>query len=44
MPAEAGIQGRKGMDTGFRRYDGSLIPIHLKSYLYLYFLRRHEGF
>ena len=27
MPAEAGIQGRQGMDTGFRRYDGSLVPI-----------------
>jgi len=27
MPAEAGIQGREGMDTGFRRYDGSLVPI-----------------
>jgi hypothetical protein len=26
MPAEAGIQGREGMDTGFRRYDGSLVP------------------
>jgi hypothetical protein len=23
MPAQAGIQGREGMDTGFRRYDGS---------------------
>ena len=27
MPAKAGIQGREGMDTGFRRYDGSLMPI-----------------
>ena len=27
MPARAGIQGRAGMDTGFRRYDGSLMPI-----------------
>ena len=23
MPAQAGIQGREGMDTGFRRYDKS---------------------
>jgi len=23
MPAHAGIQGRQGMDTGFRRYDGT---------------------
>jgi hypothetical protein len=23
MPAQAGIQGREGMDTGFRRYDAS---------------------
>jgi len=23
MPAKAGIQGREGMDTGFRRYDKS---------------------
>ena len=22
MPADAGIQDRRGMDTGFRRYDG----------------------
>lgn len=27
MPAQAGIQGREGMDTGFRRYDGNLVPI-----------------
>jgi hypothetical protein len=27
MPAKAGIQGREGMDTGFRRYDGNLVPI-----------------
>jgi hypothetical protein len=26
MPAKAGIQGREGMDTGFRRYDGNLVP------------------
>ena len=26
MPAEAGIQGREGMDTGFRRYDGTFVP------------------
>ena len=26
MPAEAGIQGREGMDTGFRRYDETLVP------------------
>jgi hypothetical protein len=26
MPAESGIQGREGIDTGFRRYDGSLAP------------------
>jgi hypothetical protein len=24
---QAGIQGREGKDTGFRRYDGSPIPI-----------------
>jgi hypothetical protein len=23
MPAQAGIQGREGMDTGLRRYDGT---------------------
>jgi hypothetical protein len=23
----AGIQAREGMDTGFRRYDGTLVPI-----------------
>jgi len=28
MPAQAGIQGREGMDTGFRRYDGNPVPIH----------------
>jgi len=27
MPAQAGIQGREEMDTGFRRYDGIFIPI-----------------
>jgi len=27
MPAQAGIQGREGMDTGFRRYDGSSMPV-----------------
>jgi hypothetical protein len=29
MPAEAGIQGREGMDTGFRRYDeiGQIAPV-----------------
>ena len=27
MPAQAGIQGREGMDTGFHRYDGRLIPV-----------------
>ena len=26
MPAEAGIQGREGMDTGFRRYDETFVP------------------
>jgi len=26
MPAQAGIQGREGMDTGLRRYDGNLVP------------------
>ena len=26
MPAQAGIQGKGGMDTGFRRYDGGLAP------------------
>jgi len=23
----AGIQAREGLDTGFRRYDGTLVPI-----------------
>ena len=27
MPAQAGIQGPEGMDTGFRQYDGDLVPI-----------------
>jgi len=27
MPAQAGIQGPEGMDTGFRRYDGNLLLI-----------------
>jgi len=26
MPAAAGIQGREGMDTGFRRYDETFVP------------------
>jgi len=26
MPAQAGIQGREGMDTGFRRYDETFVP------------------
>jgi hypothetical protein len=25
MPAQAGIQEREGMDTGFRRYDGTFV-------------------
>ena len=32
MPAQAGIQGREGMDTGFRRYDETCVlirrPVH----------------
>jgi hypothetical protein len=28
MPEEAGIQGREGMDTGFRRYDETFVPNH----------------
>ncbi len=25
MPAQAGIQAREGMDTGFRRYDRTFV-------------------
>ena len=25
MPTKTGIQGREGMDTGFRRYDGNFV-------------------
>ena len=27
MPAQAGIQGKEEIDTGFRRYDRILMPI-----------------
>ena len=36
MPAEAGIQGREGMDTGLRRYDGTFVSFVVKNvYCYM---------
>jgi hypothetical protein len=44
MPAEAGIQGRAGMDTGFRRYDGTFVPIRRSDHTYTcIFEGEHEG-
>ena len=43
MPAKAGIQGREGMDTGFRRYDGNLVPIRRPLILAHVILRSSEG-
>ena len=42
MPAQAGIQDKKGMDTGVRRYDGFFLRIRrLDRNAYL-FSKRHE--
>ena len=44
MPAQAGIQALEWMDTGFRRYDGSFMPIRrLDRNGASIFLRRHES-
>jgi len=42
MPAKAGIQGRKGMDTGFRRYDGNLVPIRGRDHTCTCIFKGHE--
>jgi len=39
MPAQAGIQGGEGMDTGFRRYVGSFVQF-VAACLHMYFQRR----
>ncbi len=45
MPAEAGIHRRAGMDTGFRRYDGTFVPIGcLDHNCPCIFNEEHEGF
>ena len=48
MPAKAGIQGREAMDTGFRRYDGNLVPIcrpdHTCTCIFYGYHEGHEGF
>jgi len=35
--AAAGIQGREGMATGFRRYDGTIVRIRCSQHTCMYF-------
>ena len=42
MPAEAGIQAREGMDTGFRRYDGTFLPIRCADHTCTYIFERER--
>jgi len=42
MPAKAGIQGREGMDTGLRRYDGNLVPIRRPDHPCTCIFKGHE--